>query len=64
MNYQSVIGFGKAVFVEDSDEKQKALTIIMAQYSEKRFEFPENKLKATTVIKVEVESMTGKQSGL
>jgi nitroimidazol reductase NimA-like FMN-containing flavoprotein (pyridoxamine 5'-phosphate oxidase superfamily) len=63
MNYQSVIGFGKAEFVEDSDEKHKALNIIMAQYSEKQFEFPENKLKATMVIKVEIESMTGKQSG-
>ena len=64
MNYQSVIGFGKAVFVEDSDEKHKALSIIMAQYSEKQFEFPENKIKATIIIKVEIESMTGKQSGL
>ena len=64
MNYQSVIGFGKAVFVEDPNEKHKALGIIMAQYSEKQFEFPENKLKATTVFKVEIEGMTGKQSGL
>lgn len=32
--------------------------------SEKQFEFPENKLKATTVIKVKIENMTGKQSGL
>ncbi len=63
MKYQSVIGFGKAKFIEDSDEKRNALGIIMAQYSDKQFEFPENKVKATAVIKVEIGSMTGKQSG-
>ena len=63
MRYQSVIGFGKAVFIESSDEKRKALSIIMAQYSNRLFQFPENMLKATAVIKVEIESITGKQSG-
>ena len=63
MIYQSVIGFGKAEFIEDSNEKRNALGIIMAQYSDKPFEFPENKVKATAVIKVEIESMTGKQAG-
>ena len=63
MKYQSVIGFGKAVFIESSDEKRKALSLIMAQYSDRLSQFPENMLKATAVIKVEIESMTGKQSG-
>ncbi len=64
MKYQSIIGFGKAVFIEESDEKRNAISIIMGQYSELPFQFPENKLKATAVIKVEIESLTGKQSGL
>jgi hypothetical protein len=63
MNYQSVIGFGKAVFVEESDEKHKALNLIMAQYSDQQYQFPQNKVDATAIIKVEIESMTGKQSG-
>ena len=63
MKYQSIIGFGKAVFIEESDEKRNAISIIMGQYSELPFQFPENKLKATAVIKVEIESLTGKQSG-
>ena len=63
MIFQSVIGFGKAKFIEDSNEKRNALGIIMAQYSDKQFEFPENKVKATAVIRVEIESMTGKQAG-
>ena len=62
MEYQSVIGFGKAVFIESSEEKRKALGIIMAQYSNRQFQFPENKLKKTAVIKVQVKSITGKQS--
>ena len=62
MEYQSIIGFGKAVFIEESDEKRNAISIIMGQYSELPFQFPENKLKATAVIKVEIESLTGKQS--
>ncbi len=63
MKFQSVIGFGKASFIEDLEEKRQALGIIMAQYSDKTFDFPENKVNATAVIKVEIESMTGKQSG-
>ncbi len=64
MIYQSVIGFGKAVFIESLDEKHKALKIIMAQYSKRQFQFPDKKLKVTSVFKVEIESMTGKHSGL
>jgi len=63
MKYQSVIGFGKVVFIESLDEKHKALNIIMAQYSKRPFQFPENKLKVISVFKVEIESMTGKHSG-
>jgi len=63
MKYQSVIGFGKAVFIDRLDEKHKALSIIMAQYSKRQFQFPENSLKITSVFKVEIESMTGKHSG-
>jgi nitroimidazol reductase NimA-like FMN-containing flavoprotein (pyridoxamine 5'-phosphate oxidase superfamily) len=62
MKYQSVIGFGQAVLVEDDDEKDRALKIIMAQYSDRQFEFPENEVKVTAIIRVDIESMTGKQS--
>jgi len=62
MKYKSVIGFGKAVLLEDLDEKRKALNIIMSQYSDRTFQFNDATLKGTIVIKVEIESMTGKQS--
>jgi len=62
MKYQSVIGFGKAVFIEGLDDKTKALRIITDQYSDQQFQFPGNKVKNTIVFKVEIENMTGKQS--
>jgi hypothetical protein len=63
MKYKSVIGFGKAVFVEDAELKRKALDVIMKQYAEGTFEYPANAIENIVVIKVEIESMTGKQSG-
>lgn len=63
MRYQSVIGFGKAVFLEDREEKLTALGVILRQYSDRSFRFPENLVARTALIKVTIESMTGKQSG-
>jgi nitroimidazol reductase NimA-like FMN-containing flavoprotein (pyridoxamine 5'-phosphate oxidase superfamily) len=62
-NYKSVIGFGKAVLVEDAEGKRKALDVIIQQFSADTFEYPEEIIRKTTIIKVEIESMTGKQSG-
>ena len=63
MRYRSVVGFGKAVVVETVEEKRQALEIITAQYAEGSSSFTEPKLKATAVIKVAIETMTGRQSG-
>ena len=63
MNYKSVIGFGKAYLVDDDATKRAALDIIMRQYSDGAFDYPKNKIKNTLVIRVEIEQMTGKQSG-
>ncbi len=63
MRYKSVIGFDKAVFVENAESKRNALDIIMQNYSESTFEYSEEAVIKTVVIKVEIESMTGKMSG-
>ena len=39
MKYKSVIGFGKAVLIEDIESKRKGLDIIMQQYSKGNFEY-------------------------
>jgi len=62
IDYRSVIGFGRATFIEDEDSKRKALDVIMGQYTDRHFEYPPPMLKAVAVIKVEIESMTGKRS--
>jgi len=63
MKYQSVIGFGKGSFLEEPEDKKRALNIIMNQYSGRTFQFPENVVNGVAVIKIEIASMTGKQSG-
>ena len=63
MKYKSVIGFGKAFFIDDVESKSAALDIIVKHYSDGSFTYPESELKNTVVIKVEITHMTGKQSG-
>ena len=66
MKYYSAIGFGKAHFIEDNSGKEDALNIIMQKYSsksDKSFEYSKSALDKTTLIKVEIESLTGKKSG-
>jgi nitroimidazol reductase NimA-like FMN-containing flavoprotein (pyridoxamine 5'-phosphate oxidase superfamily) len=63
MKFQSIIGFGKAVFMNDPDKKREALDLIMRHYSGHSSLFPDSVLKATAVIKIEINRMTGKQSG-
>jgi nitroimidazol reductase NimA-like FMN-containing flavoprotein (pyridoxamine 5'-phosphate oxidase superfamily) len=64
MKYYSVIGFGKANFIEDIDEKRKILNIIMQKYSDaKSFKYSKTALNKTAVIKVKITEITGKKSG-
>lgn len=63
MRYQSVVGFGRAVMLEEREAKRQALAIIAAQYASPPHRFTDRKIDATGVFKVEIESMTGKASG-
>jgi len=63
MKFRSVIGFGKAYFIENMEEKQKALDIIMQNYTDKAFEFPEKRLNNTLLGKIEIDQISGKKSG-
>ncbi len=62
VSYKSVIGWGKARFIKDVEEKIEALNIIMSQYSGRKFSYSNDVLEKTLVIKVLVDKMTGKQS--
>lgn len=63
MRYRSVIGFGRTSFVEDLDEKRRALDAIVAHYEEGSFAYPEATVQSMVVIRVKIESMTGKTFG-
>ena len=62
IRYQSVMGTGHAYFVDDIEEKRKALTAIMAQYSDASHTFPGSSVQETTILRVRIESITGKHA--
>jgi len=63
MSYTSVIGYGKANFITDIEQKRKALHIIIDHYSPgSTYIFPEKNLNEVTVIKIEISEMTAKKS--
>ncbi len=55
--------FGKGSIIDDIESKRKALNIIMQHYSRNSYEYPDKAVKKIVIIKVEIEHMTGKQSG-
>jgi len=63
MKYRSVMGYGEASFVEDIDAKRKAFEIIMKQYAQGSFTFPEEALESIAIIMIRVAEITGKKSG-
>jgi nitroimidazol reductase NimA-like FMN-containing flavoprotein (pyridoxamine 5'-phosphate oxidase superfamily) len=63
MRYRSVIGVGRAYILESDEEKGHGLKVIMKQYAGGDFSFPKPKLDKTLVVKVDIRSITGKQSG-
>jgi nitroimidazol reductase NimA-like FMN-containing flavoprotein (pyridoxamine 5'-phosphate oxidase superfamily) len=60
--YKSVIGHGTASIITDDAGKKAGLNVLMAQYSDIAHEYLQELLDKMVIIKVEVDSMTGKQS--
>jgi nitroimidazol reductase NimA-like FMN-containing flavoprotein (pyridoxamine 5'-phosphate oxidase superfamily) len=63
VRYRSVIGFGTAHELEGVEEKRKALDVILVHYSDRDYSYPPGALDKVAVVRVDVESMTGKQAG-
>jgi nitroimidazol reductase NimA-like FMN-containing flavoprotein (pyridoxamine 5'-phosphate oxidase superfamily) len=61
MRYRSVIGYGRAAILTDPDEKKRGLSCIMRHYGGGTPAFSENDLSSVTVIRIALESMTGKK---
>jgi uncharacterized protein len=58
--YRSVLINGHALFVDDYDEKIKGLNIFMRNYSNKPFEFSKPSVDNVQIIKIPIESITGR----
>jgi nitroimidazol reductase NimA-like FMN-containing flavoprotein (pyridoxamine 5'-phosphate oxidase superfamily) len=59
--FDSVIGVGRALLVEEPVEKKLALDRIMEHYGYAGpFTYPEEMVAKTAVIRIDIESMTGK----
>ncbi len=61
--YRSVIIRGRASFVEDVKEKLFSLTCLMRKYQPEGGygDYPEKKLAITSVVKIDIEEMKGKE---
>ncbi len=62
MKYRSVIGYGRASLLDEIEEKRRALDIILDHYSGRVHEYKEKMVDHLAIIKVEIQSMTGKKS--
>ena len=61
--YESVICFGKAVFVEAFEEKKKALELIIKKYSpDDTREMTDKQIDQVTIIRIDIDQITGKTS--
>lgn len=61
--HKTVIGIGKAAFVEDAAEKIAALDGIVARFTDKHFDYPRENLDRTAVIRIDIDGIKGKQHG-
>jgi nitroimidazol reductase NimA-like FMN-containing flavoprotein (pyridoxamine 5'-phosphate oxidase superfamily) len=60
--FESIIGFGKIIFLETDEEKTYGLNLLMKHQTGKdiKYKYPEDQLKSINVYKMKVEIITGK----
>jgi nitroimidazol reductase NimA-like FMN-containing flavoprotein (pyridoxamine 5'-phosphate oxidase superfamily) len=63
MKYKSVHASGKVEFIDDYEEKIKALNIIMKNYTDREFIYNSPAVKNVKVYRIVTDEMTGKEFG-
>jgi uncharacterized protein len=63
MKYRSVLAYGKAEFIEDPDQKMKALTVIMKNYTSREFLFNPPSVRDVSCWIMKVEKFEGRVYG-
>lgn len=65
MNYKSVVGLGRISFITDKEEKIEALNNIVDRYTKKEKNiFDEKYVSITTVLRVDIDEISGKKCSL
>ena len=59
--HRTVIGLGKVTILEDEVEKINPLDRVVAQFTDKTFEYPKPNLKGTAVMRIDIQSIKGKK---
>lgn len=59
--YSSIIGFGKVKFIEDTEEKEQALTKMFIQQTGKNVTFTKEQVDTVCVFKIISDDFTGKR---
>lgn len=63
-SYRSIVGYGKIEILNDFAQKQKGLEIIMSHNGAPRLnEFEPKQVDSVLILKLSIDSLTGKQSG-
>ena len=60
LSYSSIMGRGKAVLVEDAEEKMKAMTVLMKTQTGRDFSFNEELVSIVAVVRIDVAEYTAK----
>jgi len=60
LRYRSVLAYGKAEFVDDYDQKVEALNLIMANFSERTFEYTKPAVNNIAIIKIKIDDWSGR----
>lgn len=60
MKYRSVMVFGKVFFVDDINEKRKAMDSVMKQFSTESFTYSDAAINHVCVMRVEIDKITGR----
>lgn len=62
--YRSVVGTGNVALIDDTEVKKQVLDAIMKKHTGREgFEYSEKSFERTLIIKIDIDSMTGKNSG-
>ncbi|MBL7113504.1 MAG: pyridoxamine 5'-phosphate oxidase family protein [Bacteroidales bacterium] len=63
MKYRSVVGYGRISLLQTEEEKSDGLNVLMEQHTgQGEHVFEKNSLRETAVLRIDIESMTGKKS--